>query len=158
VRVAILNGPNLGRLGTREPEVYGRETLSAIMARARDHGVRRGVQVEWYQSNHEGALIDYLEERAGELDGVVLNPGALTHYGISLRDAVAALSCPVIEVHLSNVHRREEFRRTSVLSPVTVGQIVGFGGEGYVLAIDALVALAEEASGEGDLKEGGHET
>jgi 3-dehydroquinate dehydratase-2 len=141
VRIAILNGPNLGRLGVREPDIYGTETLDQVMKRARVHGEGLGLAVETFQSNHEGALIDYLEQRAEALDGVIINPGALTHYGLALRDALAALSCPVVEVHLSNVHRREDFRRQSVISPVTAGQIAGFGAIGYVLAIDALMAL-----------------
>lgn len=141
MRVAIVNGPNLGQLGCREPSLYGTETLSGILARVRAYAAERHVEVEDFQSNHEGALIDFLEERGPLLDGVVLNAGALTHYGLSLRDAVAALRCPVVEVHLTNVHRREPFRRRSVLSAVSAGQIVGFGAPGYLLAIDGLLAL-----------------
>jgi 3-dehydroquinate dehydratase-2 len=155
VRLAIVNGPNLGQLGRREPALYGTETLTDIVARARTLAAARGVELEDFQSNHEGALIDFLEERGPCLDGVVLNAGALTHYGLALRDAVAALLCPVVEVHLTNVHRREPFRRRSVLSAVCAGQIVGFGAMGYLLAIEALLALAARDQSAATSNQGG---
>jgi 3-dehydroquinate dehydratase-2 len=139
--VLVLHGPNLNLLGTREPGVYGRVTLTEVDRIVRDHGRRRGVRVECRQSNVEGELIGWLQraEREG-FDGVVLNPGAFTHYSIALRDAVAAIRVPVVEVHLSNVHGREDFRRHSVIAAVARGQISGFGPHSYVLGLEALLA------------------
>jgi 3-dehydroquinate dehydratase II len=140
----VLHGPNLNLLGTREPAVYGRVSLAEVDRLAREHGRRRGLRVECRQSNVEGQLIDWLQAAAREgFDGVVFNPGAFTHYSIALRDAVAAITVPVVEVHLSNIHGREEFRRHSVIAAVARGQIAGFGPQSYVLAIDALVALRD---------------
>ncbi|HSB60692.1 MAG TPA: type II 3-dehydroquinate dehydratase [Vicinamibacteria bacterium] len=143
-RALVLHGPNLNLLGTREPAVYGRLTLAEVDRRLRDHGRRRGLAVECRQSNHEGQLVDWLQAAAGErFLGVVLNPGALTHYSLALRDAVAGSPLPVVEVHLSNVHGREEFRRHSVIAAVARGQIAGFGPASYLLGLDALLAVAE---------------
>jgi 3-dehydroquinate dehydratase-2 len=140
--VLVLHGPNLNLLGTREPGVYGRVTLAEVDRRVREHGRRRGVRVECRQSNLEGELIGWLQGATREgFAGVVLNPGAFTHYSIALRDAVAAIQVPVVEVHLSNVHGREEFRRHSVIAAVARGQIAGFGPHSYVLGLDALLAL-----------------
>ncbi len=138
----VLHGPNLNLLGTREPGVYGRVTLAEVDRLIREHGRRRGVHVECRQSNVEGELIGWLQraEREG-FAGVVLNPGAFTHYSLALRDAVAAIRVPVVEVHLSNVNGREEFRRHSVIAAVARGQIAGFGPQSYVLGLDALLAL-----------------
>jgi 3-dehydroquinate dehydratase-2 len=140
--VLVLHGPNLNLLGTREPGVYGRVTLPEVDRIVRDHGRRRGVRVECRQSNVEGELIGWLQgaEREG-FGGVVLNPGAFTHYSIALRDAVAAIRVPVVEVHLSNVHGREDFRRHSVVAAVARGQISGFGPHSYVLGLEALLAV-----------------
>ena len=138
----VLHGPNLNLLGTREPAVYGRVSLAEVDRLVRDHGRRRGVRVVCRQSNLEGQLIDWLQSAAGEgFGGVVFNPGAFTHYSLALRDAVAAITVPVVEVHLSNVHGREEFRRHSVIAAVARGQIAGFGPQSYVLGLDALLAL-----------------
>ena len=146
--ILVLHGPNLNLLGTREPGVYGRVSLAEVDRRVRDHGRRRGVRVECRQSNVEGQLIDWLQGAAREgFLGVVLNPGAFTHYSIALRDAVAAITAPVVEVHLSNVHGREEFRRQSVIAPVARGQIAGFGPQSYLLGIDALLALTPGTDG-----------
>lgn len=146
--VLVLHGPNLNLLGTREPGVYGRTSLAEVDRLVRQHGRQRGVRVECRQSNVEGQLIDWLQGAAREgFRGVVLNPGAFTHYSIALRDAVAAIALPVVEVHLSNVHGREEFRRHSVIAPVARGQIAGFGPQSYVLGLDALLALAPAPDG-----------
>jgi 3-dehydroquinate dehydratase-2 len=146
--ILVLHGPNLNLLGTREPGVYGRLSLAEIDRRVREHGRRRGVRVACRQSNVEGQLIDWLQGAARErFTGVVFNPGAFTHYSIALRDAVAAITLPVVEVHLSNVHGREEFRRHSVIAAVARGQIAGFGPQSYVLGIDALLTLTPGADG-----------
>jgi 3-dehydroquinate dehydratase II len=138
----VLHGPNLNLLGTREPAVYGHLSLPEVDRIVRDHGRRRGVRVECRQSNFEGELIGWLQGAARErFGGVVLNPGAFTHYSIALRDAVASITLPVVEVHLSNVHGREEFRRHSVIAAVARGQIAGFGPQSYCLGLDALLTL-----------------
>ncbi len=143
--ILVLHGPNLNLLGTREPEVYGRETLSAIDALIADHAQRLGVQVRSRQSNCEGALIDALHQ--AEEQGLVFNPGAFTHYSLALRDAVAAKGLPTVEVHLSNVHARESFRQHSVIAPVCLGQVAGFGSFSYVLGLEALVQHLRDVEG-----------
>jgi len=140
VKLLILNGPNLNRLGKREPGIYGAETLEDIERKLEGLAVEKGVELAFFQSNVEGALIDkiYEAEDVG-LDGIVFNPGAFTHYSIALRDAVASIQVPVIEIHISNIHSRESFRQTSVIAPVCVGQLSGFGTDGYALAIQAFL-------------------
>lgn len=140
MNILVVNGPNLNLLGSREPEVYGRETLADLERLLEKAARKLKCRVEFFQSNHEGALIDCLHE-ARSRDGIILNPGGLTHSSVSLRDAVAAIGVPVIEVHLSNIHAREEFRRNSLISPVASGVISGLGSEGYLLALEALVML-----------------
>lgn len=141
VRILVLHGPNLNLLGTREPSVYGRSSLSEVNHEIERHALTRGARAVCRQSNHEGQLIDWIQGAASEGFGaIVLNPGALTHYSIALRDAVASISAPVIEVHLSNIHAREEFRRHSVIAPAAAGQISGFGATSYLLGVDAALA------------------
>ena len=138
----VLHGPNLNLLGTREPQVYGHVTLPEVDRLLRERGRKLGVRVESRQSNHEGQLVDWLQgARKDGFFGVVFNPGAFTHYSIALRDAVAAIELPVVEVHLSNIHAREEFRRHSVIAAAARGQISGFGPHSYLLGLDALLTL-----------------
>lgn len=138
MRILLLNGPNLNTLGAREPDIYGTSTLADIERSVADRAAGLGADVRAFQANSEGALIDWLQREAPEADGLIVNAGAYTHTSVALRDAVAACDLPVIEVHLSNVWKREEFRHESLLSPLAAGVIVGLGPQGYVLAVDAL--------------------
>jgi len=142
MKLLVLHGPNLNLLGTREPEVYGSESLVDINNGLHDYARQKGVEVDCYQSNHEGELIDRIHQAKTEgISGIVINPGGLTHTSVSLRDAIAAVSIPVVEVHLSNIQSRESFRHHSFITPVAVGQISGFGAEGYKLAIQGFLSL-----------------
>jgi 3-dehydroquinate dehydratase-2 len=143
-KILLVHGPNLNMLGQREPEIYGTTTLEQINAAVSARASAHDAQVLCFQSNHEGALIDFLQAEGGNASGVIINPGALTHYGLALRDALASFSGPIIEVHLSNVYRREPFRHTSVVAPVATGQIAGLGWHGYMLALTWL--LEQDAS------------
>jgi len=136
----ILNGPNLNLLGTRQPEIYGNTTLADIEAMCADKAKACGCKVTCLQSNHEGELVDAIQAARGVHDGIVLNAGAYTHTSVALMDAVSSVSVPCVELHLSNIHAREEFRHKSFIAPVAVGQICGFGPKGYELAIDAMLA------------------
>ena len=138
--ILVLNGPNLNLLGLREPEIYGTTTLADIEAEVTGYGADRGATVTCQHSNHEGGLVDAIHAARGTQDGIVLNAGAYTHTSIALRDAISGVALPVVEVHLSNVHAREAFRHTSMIAPVTIGQIAGFGVNVYPLAISALAA------------------
>lgn len=144
-RVLVVHGPNLNLLGTREPKYYGTTTLDEINARLALRAKEQGCEVECFQSNHEGALIDRVQEAASFADGIVINPGGLTHTSVALRDALAATTIPVVEVHLSNVHAREEFRRHSYVSPVARGVICGFGAQSYELGLDGLLSILRAA-------------
>jgi 3-dehydroquinate dehydratase-2 len=139
MKILILHGPNLNLLGEREPEVYGRTTLAEIDAGLREQGAKRGATVESFQSNHEGQLIDRIQAARRTHRGIIINPGGLTHTSVALRDALVASELPVIEVHLSNIHAREEFRQRSLVAGIAVGQISGLGAKGYALALDALI-------------------
>lgn len=144
MRILVMSGPNLNLLGRREPGVYGAVTLQAIHARLEQRARELGCAVVPFQSNHEGALIDFLHAHIDDAHGAILNPGGYTHTSVALHDAVKAMPFPVIEVHLSNVHAREEFRHRSLIAPAARGQIVGLGWYGYLVALEALVALARD--------------
>jgi 3-dehydroquinate dehydratase-2 len=137
--IAVLNGPNLNLLGQREPEVYGRTTLSEIETMVRDAARAQGADLEWFQTNHEGALVDAVQGLRGRADGALINAAALTHSSLALRDAVLAVRVPFVELHLSNIFAREPERRHSVIADLAIGLVAGFGTQSYLLALQALV-------------------
>ena len=143
MRILIINGPNLNRLGMRDPSQYGSDTLADIETRISERAESLCVEVDFFQSNHEGEIVDFLQGAASNAAGLVINAGALTHYGISLRDAIADTGLPFVEVHLSNIHAREEFRHHSVMASLAKGQIAGLGWRGYLYALDYLVETVE---------------
>ena len=138
-KILVMNGPNLNLLGTREPEIYGSLTLADIHERLRQRANEADLDIEFMQSNHEGVLVDAIQAARGTVDYIILNAAAFTHYSIAIRDAIAAVEVPVIEVHLSNIHQRETFRHTSVIAPVVLGQIAGLGAESYMAALEAII-------------------
>ena len=138
-KILVLNGTNLNLLGTREPEIYGSLTLADINRRMRHRASEVGLEITFMQSNHEGVLVDAIQAARGTTDYIILNAAAFTHYSIAIRDAIAAVEVPVIEVHLSNIHQREEFRHKSVIAPVVLGQIAGLGAESYMAALEAII-------------------
>jgi len=139
INILVIHGPNLNLLGEREPEVYGTVTLADIDKRLAAAAKERGVELRTVQSNNEGAIIDAVQDARGWADGLMINPGAFTHYSLAIRDAIAAVSLPAVEIHLSNVFAREKFRRRSVIAPVCIGSICGFGGRSYELGLIGLV-------------------
>ena len=144
MRILLINGPNLNMLGTRQPEIYGSLTLQDIVDRVTARAKELGAEIVPFQSNHEGAIVDFIQQNAPGADGVIINAGALTHYGLSLRDAFESVQKPFVEVHISNVHAREEFRHHSVLAAIAVAQVMGLGWRGYLEALDALVGILKE--------------
>ena len=148
MKILIVNGPNLNNLGRRDPGHYGSRTLADIESDISQKADALNAEVAFFQSNHEGAIVDFIQQASDEADGVIINAGALTHYGLSMRDALADARLPIIEVHISNIHARDEYRRHSVVADMAVGQIAGFGWRGYLYALDFLVAHIGERSGE----------
>ncbi len=145
-KILVLHGPNLNLLGRREPEVYGKLTLPDVNAMLTAKAAELDLEIEFVQTNHEGVLVDAIQSAEGCYGCIIINPAALTHYSVAVRDALAGVSVPAIEVHLSNIYSREEFRHHSVTAPVTVGQIAGFGAQSYVLALQAARTIVENRS------------
>ena len=144
MKILVLNGPNLNMLGIREPGIYGSETYRDLLEKIASHAQTRGVSVDFFQSNHEGALVDRIQEAYGNTDGIVINPGAYTHTSIALLDAVKAVGIPTVEVHISDVARREPFRSVSYIRTACVGSIIGHGTDGYLEAMDLLIERSHE--------------
>ena len=147
MRILLINGPNLNLLGQRQPEIYGSTTLQQIEERVRKRAEELGVEISAFQSNDEGGIINFLQKESPAADGALINPGALTHYSLALRDALEATRLPFVAVHISNIYAREEFRHHSVLADIAVGQVSGLGWRGYLAALDSLVAILKERSG-----------
>ncbi len=142
MRILVVNGPNLSRLGSREPEIYGHDTLAGIISRIEQRAAELGATIVPFQSNHEGAIIDFIQSEQDNAQGLIINPGAFGHYSYAIRDAISGSNLPTVEVHISNVHAREEFRHHSYLSAVATGVIVGLGVQGYLLALRYLAAAS----------------
>ena len=140
-KILVLHGPNLNMLGKREPDIYGHESLAEIDARLQERGQELGIDVETYQSNHEGAMVDKIQQATGIVHGVVINPAAYTHTSVAIRDALAMLDIPMVEIHLSNINKREPFRHTSMIADIVAARIAGFGSNGYMLALEGLAKM-----------------
>lgn len=138
LKLLVINGPNLNLLGSREPKIYGTETYESLNARIRRHAAARGIEVAFYQSNHEGDLVDAIQQSAGSYDGIIINAAAYTHTSIALADALRAVNVPAVEVHISDIDHREAFRRTNYISPICIASVVGEGTNGYIHALDQL--------------------
>ncbi len=147
MRILVIHGPNLNMLGKRDRKVYGSKTLAQINSALKNRAGELDVELVAFQSNHEGELVDFLQQESGKSDGIIINPGALTHYGLSLSDVLTDCALPAIEVHLSNIYAREEWRHHSVIAPVALGQISGLGWRGYIAALEILVATLRERTG-----------
>jgi len=143
-KILVVNGPNLNLLGTREPEIYGHLTLNEIQERLSDSARQNGIELVFFQSNHEGALIDFIQRESSKAIGMIINPAAFTHYSYAIRDAIAAVGIKTVEVHLSHIGAREKFRRKSVIAPVCAGQVSGLGAEGYRLALEYFTGVHED--------------
>lgn len=139
MKILILNGPNINLLGTREPEIYGSLTLDKINEQLQNYAAVKGIEIETYQSNIEGEIVDKIQSVKDSFDGIVINPAAYTHTSVAIRDAISAVSLPAVEVHISNIHSREEFRKNSLIAPVCIGQISGFGADSYKLGLQGLI-------------------
>lgn len=148
MKILVINGPNLNNLGRRDPGYYGSRTLADIESAVTRRAGILDVEVAFFQSNHEGAIVDFIQQSSDSADGVIINAGALTHYGLSMRDALSDARLPIIEVHISNIHARDEYRRHSVVADMAVGQIAGFGWRGYLYALDFLVVHIGERGAE----------
>lgn len=145
-KIQVMNGPNMNMLGKREPETYGSLTLDQINADLSQQAISLGVDLNFFQSNHEGAIVDKIHELFNEnINGIIINPGALTHTSVALRDALLLMSCPIVEIHLSNIYKRETFRHKSMLADMVTGQICGFGPYGYTLALNAMAKMVNES-------------
>ena len=145
IKISLIHGPNLNLLGVREADIYGRDTFDDVNRGIKQRAVQLGMEVRIFQSNHEGEIVDAIQDAREWADAIIINPAALTHYSYAVRDALTAVRLPAVEVHVSNIHAREEFRRNSVVSPVVVGQIVGMGSYGYILAMDAIKNIVEQS-------------
>ena len=143
-KILVIHGPNLNLLGTREPEIYGKMTLKEINANLNKYAKNKKISLKIVQSNSEGEIINLIQKAKGKFDGIIINPAAYTHYSIGIYDTILAVEIPTVEVHLSNIYKREEFRRKSVITPACVGQICGFGWRSYILAIEALIEILEK--------------
>lgn len=145
-RIAVIHGPNLNFLGMREPEVYGTMKLDFINQEIKRRAEELRIGVDIFQSNHEGEIVDYIQQGYNNLNGIIINPGGLTHYSVVLRDALVSVKLPVIEVHISNIYQREDFRHISVIAPIAIGQISGLGPGGYLYALEAMLKIVKEES------------
>ena len=146
MKILVINGPNLNMLGKRDQSMYGSKTLDEINAVLSEQAEKIGIDIAFFQSNHEGALIDFIQEQTPGTDGIIINPGALTHYGLSLMDALIDTKLPIVEVHISDIHSREEFRQKSVIEPIAINQISGQGWQGYSIALDTLASKFSKGS------------